>query len=180
MLGDNKTGLEVLQGSQLLVFFNFGNLSFRQIAGIPISSHPVSSMENLFLKYYENRWLLDTKKSDLCKARHFSNTFRFIDEFIIDGLEFDRDFKNIYSSELQTQLYDNRDAFPFVLLDYVYLPYLLIFFLQLQFGTWICHIIPFVMNLVFSTWIFLLRFLFFFFDLSTQICLGSKCLLNNV
>ena len=128
VLGDNKTGLEVLQGSQVLVFFNFGNLSCRQIAGIHMSSHPVSSMANLFLKYYENRWLLDTKKRDLCKARHFNNTFRFIDEFIIDELEFDRDFKNIYSSELQTQLYDNRDAFPFVLFDYVYLLYLLIFF----------------------------------------------------
>ena len=64
-------------------------------------------MANLFLKYYENKWLLDTntKKSDLRKAILFSNTFRFIDDLcaINDELEFDGDFKNISSSELQTK-----------------------------------------------------------------------------
>ena len=72
-----------------------------------MSSYPVSSMANLFLKYYENKWLLDTntKKSDLRKAILFSNTFRFIDDLcaINDELEFDGDFKNISSSELQTK-----------------------------------------------------------------------------
>ena len=37
-------------------------------------------MANLFLYYYENKLLLDTKKRDLLKARFFSNTFHFIDD----------------------------------------------------------------------------------------------------
>ena len=43
------------------------------------------------------------EKRDLHKARLFSNTFRFIDGFcaIKEHLEFDRNFKNIYSSELK-------------------------------------------------------------------------------
>ena len=60
-------------------------------------------MVNLFLYYYEKKWLLGTKKGDVRKLRLFSNTFRFIDDLCVinDHLEFDRNFKNIYSSELR-------------------------------------------------------------------------------
>ena len=43
-------------------FFNFGNLSFQQITGIPIGSDPATFMANLLLYYYENKSLLNTKK----------------------------------------------------------------------------------------------------------------------
>ena len=36
-------------------FFNFGNLSFQKITGIPIGSDTVPFMGNLFLYYYENK-----------------------------------------------------------------------------------------------------------------------------
>ena len=49
-------------------------------------------MENLFLYYYENKLLFDAKKRNLCRAHLFDNTFH---------LEFDRNFKNGYPSELQ-------------------------------------------------------------------------------
>ena len=64
---------------------------------------PATFMEYLFLYYYENKWLLDTKKRDLHKPLLFSNTFRFIDDLcaINNRLEFDRNFKNIYLSEVQ-------------------------------------------------------------------------------
>ena len=44
---------------------------------------------------------LDTKIADLCKARLFSDTFRFIDNLSAtnDHPEIDRNFKNIYPSE---------------------------------------------------------------------------------
>ena len=98
-------------------------------------------MANLFLHYFENKWLLNIKIRDLHKSRLFSNMFRFIDNLCVisDHLEFDRNFKNIYPTELQlkkenistseasfldlsiiienniskTQLYDKRDAFAF-------------------------------------------------------------------
>ena len=68
-----------------------------------MSSDQAPFMANLFLYYYENRWLLDTKKRDLLKARFFSNTFHFIEDLctIKDHLKFDRNFKNIYPSKLQ-------------------------------------------------------------------------------
>ena len=49
-------------------FFDFGNFLFPKMTGIPISSDPAPFMENLFLQYYENKWLLDIKKRDLLKA----------------------------------------------------------------------------------------------------------------
>ena len=42
--------------------FNFGNLYFGQITGIPMGCDPATFMEYLFLYYYENKWLLDTEK----------------------------------------------------------------------------------------------------------------------
>ena len=43
-------------------FFNFGNLSFQQITGIPIGSDPATFMANRLLYYSENKYLLNTKK----------------------------------------------------------------------------------------------------------------------
>ena len=42
-------------------FVNFGNLSFRKITGISMGSQVVPFTTNLFLYYYENKWLLDTE-----------------------------------------------------------------------------------------------------------------------
>ena len=67
-----------------------------------MGSDPAPSMANLFLYYYENKWLLDTKKRDLSKAHLFSNMVRFKDDLcaINDYLEFDRNLNNIYPSDL--------------------------------------------------------------------------------
>ena len=65
-----------------------------------MDSDPVPYMSNLVLYYYENKWLLDTKKIDLLQVCLFSDTFCFIDDLcsINYHLEFDRHFKNIYLS----------------------------------------------------------------------------------
>ena len=122
-------------------YFNLGNMSFRQVIGIPMGSDPAPFMANLFLYFYENKWLLELKKKDLHKARLFSNTFRFIDDLctINDNNEFERNYQQIYPVELElkkennsnleasfldlsitlenkhfnTKLFDKRDAFPF-------------------------------------------------------------------
>ena len=52
-------------------FFNFGNLLFQQITGTSMGSDPATFIVNLFLYYYENKWLLETTKRDLRKARRF-------------------------------------------------------------------------------------------------------------
>ena len=121
-------------------FFTLGNRLFKQVIGIPMGSDPAPFMANLFLYYYENRWLKNLKKKDLISARKFSNTFRFIDDLcaINDGGLFEKHHHEIYPPELElkkehggervsfldleikieqrqfvTCLYDKRDAFPF-------------------------------------------------------------------
>ena len=121
-------------------FFTLGNLLFKQVIGIPMGSDPAPFMANLFLYFYENKWLMKLKKQDLNKARKFGSTFRFIDDLcaINDGGLFEKHCKEIYPRELELKkehggdrasfldldikiaerqfsfsLFDKRDAFPF-------------------------------------------------------------------
>jgi len=138
----NKTSLK-LAINYLLdnCFFTMGTMCFRQLIGIPMGSDPAPFMANLFLHHFEKKWLHNTKKRDLQKARMFSNTFRFIDDLcaLNDNNEFENNFKQIYPEELElkkknvdpheasfldlkikinnrsfsTKLFDKRDSFPF-------------------------------------------------------------------
>ena len=122
-------------------YFQLGKKVFRQVIGIPMGSDPAPFFANLFLYYFENKWIKKTKKNDIRRARRFANTFRFIDDLtaLNDGGEFERSFREIYPPELElkkenidntngsflyltikiknnrfaTSLYDKRDGFPF-------------------------------------------------------------------
>ena len=122
-------------------FFAAGNLLFRQAIGIPMGSDPAPFMANLFLFYYENKFMKNLKVSNIAKARRFSYIYRFIDDLnsINDYGEFERCYKDIYPPELELgkenldssrasfldldirvedrvfvfNQYDKRDAFPF-------------------------------------------------------------------
>ena len=122
-------------------FFTFGQSVFQQVIGIPMGSDPAPFFANLFLYYYENRWLKNIQKTDIARARRLANNFRFIDDLaaINDGGEFSRSYLEIYPPELElsrenadilsasfldlhikirqgkfsTGLYDKRDNFPF-------------------------------------------------------------------
>ena len=120
--------------------FTLGEKLFQQIIGIPMGSDPAPFMTNLFLYYYESRWIKELKRTNLTNARKFGNTFRFIDDLIAinDDGEFEKNFPDIYPPELELKkehggeqvsfldlditssnkqfsisLYDKRDAFPF-------------------------------------------------------------------
>ena len=84
-------------------FFSFSKFSFWQIIGIPKCSDPAPFIANLFLYYYERKWLLDTKIKDLHIVHIFSNTFRFVEDLSSTNnhLEFDRNFKSMYTFQLQ-------------------------------------------------------------------------------
>ena len=130
-------------------FFNIGDQLFRQTIGIPMGLDPAPFMANLFLYYYESKYLKQLKKISLGRARKFGNVFRFIDDLsaINDGGEFEKGFKDIYPEELELKrenigileasfldleitiinkqfrlkLYDKRDAFPFTIIRMPYL-----------------------------------------------------------
>ena len=129
-------------------YFRVGKHIFRQIIGIPIGSDPAPFFANLFLFYYECKWLQQCKKDNFGLARRFLNTFRFIDDLINlnDGGEFSKVFKEIYPPELVLerenasdleatfldlhikieggqfvyQLYDKRNYFSFFIVRFPY------------------------------------------------------------
>ena len=131
-------------------YFNVGDQIFKQRIGIPMGSDPAPFFANLFLYYYESRFIKELKKTDLPRARRFGNMSRFIDDLsaINDNGEFDRCHAEIYPPELELKkendgsknasfldlditikndktfslkLYDKRDTFPF---DIVRLPHI--------------------------------------------------------
>ena len=121
--------------------FTVGPKIFCQIIGIPMGSYPAPFFSNLFLYFYESKWMNELKKNDLIKARKLCNIFRFIDDLnsINNGGEFESNYSNIYPEELplgkkntdkpetsfldlnikikdgkfQFGLFDKRDSFPF-------------------------------------------------------------------
>ena len=122
-------------------YFRLGDRLFRQEIGIPMGSDPAPAFANLFLFYYESRWLKSIKKTNNILARKFGQVFRYIDDLLAlnDGHSFETFFKDIYPEELQlnrenvdynstnfldlhieivdgvftTKLYDKRDDFGF-------------------------------------------------------------------
>ena len=113
-----------------------------------MGSDPAPFFANLFLFFYEVKWIKEVKKSDYGRVRRFLNTFRFIDDLIAanDYGEFERSFKEIYPSELTLKkenevdtestfydleinvsdrkynykLYDKRDTFNFSIVRFPY------------------------------------------------------------
>ena len=95
----------------------------------------------LFIYYYGNKWINKIKKTDIGRARHFGNIFRFINDLTVlnDCSQLGRSFQKIYLPELElkkenlgyvegsfldlminmkdkkisTKLFDKRDSFPF-------------------------------------------------------------------
>ena len=61
-----KKALEYLMGN---CYFTLGNKIFRQIIGIPMVSDPAPYMANLFLYFYESKWIKNLKKENIEKAR---------------------------------------------------------------------------------------------------------------
>jgi len=124
-------------------YFSLGNKLFKQVIGIPMGSDPAPFLANLFLHYYENKWIRTNKKRDINKVRRFTNVFRFIDDLVAinDNGEFERCYSEIYPPELELKkenigysegtfldlmigirdnkffisLYDKRDTFPFAI-----------------------------------------------------------------
>ena len=121
-------------------YFTLGDKLFKQIIGIPMGADPAPFMANLFLYYYESKWVRKVKKENLQLARKFGNTFRLIDDLcaVNDDGVFEKMFREIYPCELELNkehggnevsfldlsislkdrqffisLFDKRDNFPF-------------------------------------------------------------------
>ena len=84
-------------------YFTVGPKILCQIICIPMGSDLAPFFANLFLYFYESKWMNELKKNDLIKARRLFNIFRFISDLnsINDGGEFESNYSNIYPKELQ-------------------------------------------------------------------------------
>ena len=68
---------------------------------------------NLFLHYFENKWILNLKNLDLHKAPSFTNTFPFIDDLYHGNGLFEKHLKEIYPKELELK----QKTFPDLISD---------------------------------------------------------------
>ena len=84
-------------------YFSVGKNIFRQVIGIPMGTDPAPFMANLFLYYYESKFIKQHKINNMNRIRKFNYIFRFIDDLIAinDDKEFENNIKNIYPEELE-------------------------------------------------------------------------------
>ena len=84
-------------------YFTVGPKIFCQIINIRMGSDLAPFFANLFLYFYESKWMNELKKNDLIEPKKLCNIFRFIDDSnpISDGGEFESSYSNIYPEELQ-------------------------------------------------------------------------------
>ena len=84
---------------------------FSQIIGIRLGSDPAPFFPNLFLYYYESRWIKDLQKKDLKKGK-FCNVFCFIYDLnaINDAGIFENNFRDIYPEELEWRRENGNSA----------------------------------------------------------------------
>ena len=121
-------------------FFKVGNQIFKQNIGIPMGIDPAPFWANLFLYYFESKFVQSLISSGSPAAYNFHSVGRFIDDLcaLNDRDEFGNSFKTIYPQELELKvehkgdhatfldlditikdgifvykLFDKRDAFPF-------------------------------------------------------------------
>ena len=117
-------------------YFTIGNLVFKQDIGIPMGIDPAPFWANLFLYFYENKFIQQLVTNKSPRAFMYHSTSRFIDDqcALNDGGDFERSYKDIHPPELELKvdhatlleidisvvdgkfvykLFDKRDKFPF-------------------------------------------------------------------
>ena len=84
-------------------FFTVGKDIFKQVIGIPMGTDPAPFMANLFLYYYENKFMTELISKDKRAARKFGYVWRYIDDLsaVNDDHTFENNIHNIYPPELE-------------------------------------------------------------------------------
>ena len=84
------------------IYVNVGNQVYRQCVGVPMGTDCAPLLANLFLFFYENRYMKSLIKSNIHMARRFNNTIRYIDDLLVlNNTNFSDAIQDIYYSELQ-------------------------------------------------------------------------------
>ena len=130
------------------IYVNIGNTVCRQCVGIPMGTDCAPLLANLFLFYYEYKYMKNLIKNNIWVARKFNNTMRYIDDLLtLNNSKFEHAISDIYPPELQlkkttecstalsyldvmitfdngkysTAVYDKRDNFNFKIVNFPHL-----------------------------------------------------------
>ena len=130
------------------IYVSIGNRVYRQCVGIPMGTDCAPLLANLFLFYYEYKYMKNLMKNEIWVARKFNNTMRYIDDLLtLNNNRFECAIDDIYPPELQlkkttdcptalsyldvmitidngiysTAVYDKRDNFNFNIVNFPYL-----------------------------------------------------------
>ena len=87
------------------IYVNFGDSIFRQTIGIPMGTNCAPLLANLYLFYYEYKFLEQLQKGKNFHSKHFKFTFRFIDDLLsINNKHFREYISQIYPGDLELTL----------------------------------------------------------------------------
>ena len=64
------------------IYVSIGNKIYRQCTGIPMGTDCAPLVANLFLFYYEYRYMRNLIKTNIIQAKKFRNTMRYIDDLL--------------------------------------------------------------------------------------------------
>ena len=64
------------------IYVGIGNRVYRQCIGIPMGTDCALLVANLFLFYYEYKYMRNLIKTNLLRAKSFCNTMRYIDDLL--------------------------------------------------------------------------------------------------
>jgi hypothetical protein len=130
------------------VYVSVGNKVFRQCIGIPMGTDCAPLLANLYLFHYEYSFMKGLIRTDMPKAKLFSNTFRYIyDLLALNNPSFESEIASIYPAELvlkkttenitmvsyldigismlnspfHTKIYDKRESFNFHVVNYPFM-----------------------------------------------------------
>ena len=130
------------------IYVSVGNTIFRQRIGIPMGTDCAPLLANLYLFRLEYKFMKKLLKTNMSKARLFSNTFRYIDDLLtLNNPSFGNVIGDIYPPELvlketteksglvsyldvgisvrngqyNTTVYDKRDSFNFKIVNFPFM-----------------------------------------------------------
>ena len=84
---------------------------YRQTISIPMVTDCAPQLANLFLFHYEYLYMKNLMRDNLCMAKQFSNTVRYIDDLLtLNNSHFEEEIPNIYPPELTLKRTSESDT----------------------------------------------------------------------
>ena len=84
---------------------------YRQTIGIPVVTNCAPHLVNRFLFHYEYLYMKNLMHDNLCMAKQFSDTVRYIDDLLtLNNSNFEEEIPNIYPPELTLKRTSESDT----------------------------------------------------------------------